>query len=89
MMIPSLSVAHTLPSRRRNDAPALSSPPKPSDPSRSPSTNHLNPTGTSRSVRPIFRATRSISAEDTSVFPTAARAGQVRFVNKYWIATAR
>jgi len=28
-MIPSLSVVHTPPSRRRNDPPALSSPPKP------------------------------------------------------------
>src|SRR5262245_30463165 len=33
MMIPSLSVVQTVPSRRRNEAPALSSPPKPSDPS--------------------------------------------------------
>ncbi len=30
-MIPSLSVVQTVPSRRRNDAPALSSPPKPDD----------------------------------------------------------
>ena len=29
--MPSLSVVHAVPSRRRNDAPALSSPPKPSD----------------------------------------------------------
>ena len=50
-MIPSLSVVQTVPSRRRNEAPALSSPPKPSDPSTSPSTNHLNPTGTSMSRR--------------------------------------
>ena len=49
-MMPSLSVVHTVPSRRRNDAPALSSPPKPSDPSSSPGTNHLNPTGTSSSL---------------------------------------
>ena len=46
-MMPSLSVVHTVPSRRRNDAPALSSPPKPSEPSSRPSTNHLKPTGTS------------------------------------------
>ena len=45
--MPSLSVVQTLPSRRRNDAPALSSPPKPSEPSSRPSTNHLKPTGTS------------------------------------------
>ena len=31
--MPSLSVVQAVPSRRRNDAPALSSPPKPSDPS--------------------------------------------------------
>ena len=33
----------------RKDAPALSSPPNPSEPSTRPSTNHLNPTGTSTS----------------------------------------
>ena len=54
--MPSLSVVQTVPSRRRNDAPALSSPPKPSEPSNRPSTNHLNPTGTSYSVRPSLRA---------------------------------
>ena len=32
---------------REKEAPALSSPPKPSEPSCRPSTNHLNPTGTS------------------------------------------
>ena len=46
-MIPSLSVVHTDPSRCRNDAPALSSPPKATEPSSRPGTNHLNPTGTS------------------------------------------
>ena len=75
-MRPSLSVVHTVPSRRRNDAPALSSPPKPSAPSSSPSTNHLNPTGTSTSVRPSFAATRSIMLLDTTVLPTAAFARQ-------------
>jgi len=54
-MIPSLSVVHTVPSWRRNEAPALSSPPKPRDPPMSPSPNHLKPTGTStsRGVLPI------------------------------------
>ena len=51
-MMPSLSVVHTDPSRCRNDAPADSSPPNATDPSSSPGTNHLNPTGTSSSVRP-------------------------------------
>ena len=51
-MIPSLSVVQTVPSRRRNDAPALSSPPNPIEPSMSPATNHMNPTGTSTSRRP-------------------------------------
>ena len=50
--MPSLSVVQTPPSRRRNEAPALSSPPKPSEPSSSPGTNHLKPTGTSTSLRP-------------------------------------
>ena len=56
--MPSLSVVHTVPSRRRKDAPALSSPPKPSEPSTSPSTNHLKPTGTSTTRRPRDFATR-------------------------------
>ena len=47
IMKPSLSVLQTLPSMRRNDAPALSSPPKASEPESRPSTNHLKPTGTS------------------------------------------
>ena len=51
-MIPSLSVVQTVPSRRRNDAPALSSPPNPSEPSTSPATNHLKPTGTSTQPPP-------------------------------------
>ncbi len=50
--MPSLSVVHTEPSRRRNDAPALSSPPNPIEPSMRPSTNHLKPTGTSTRRRP-------------------------------------
>ena len=41
--MPSLSVVQTVPSLRRNDAPALSSPPKPNEPSTRPSTNHLKP----------------------------------------------
>ena len=70
-MIPSLSVVQTEPSRRRNDAPALSSPPKPTDPSTSPSTNHLKPTGTSSRRRPSDATTRSIIDDETSVLPTA------------------
>src|SRR5690625_7183737 len=37
---------------RRNEAPALSSPPKPTEETISPGTNHLKPTGTSNSSRP-------------------------------------
>ena len=73
-MMPSLSVVHTEPSLRRNDAPALSSPPKPIDPPTSPSTNHLNPTGTSTSVRPNPATTRSMIDELTAVLPTAVPA---------------
>ena len=76
-MIPSLSVVHTLPPRRRNDAPALSSPQNPSVPSRRPSTNHLKPTGTSYSRRLTFLVTRSIIALLTTVFPTRAFAGHL------------
>jgi len=52
MMMPSLSVVQMLPSRRRKDALALSSPPKPMLPSSNPSTNYLKPTGTSTRWRP-------------------------------------
>ena len=85
-----MSVVHTEPSRCRNDAPALSSPPKPTEPSSRPGTNHLNPTGTSSSVRPRSAATLSIIDDDTSVLPIAAPAGQPsRWPNRYWMATAR
>ena len=88
--MPSLSVLHAPPSRRRNEAPALSSPPKPMEPSSSPGTNHLKPTGTSTRRRPRSSATRSIIEEDTSVLPTAASRGQSpRARNRYEIATAR
>ena len=70
-MRPSLSVVQTVPSRRRNEAPALSSPPNPIVPSTSPSTNHLNPTGTSTSRRPRSATTRSMIEDETSVLPTA------------------
>jgi hypothetical protein len=69
--MPSLSVVQTLPSRRRNEAPADSSPPNPTVPSSRPGTNHLKPTGTSTSRRPRSATTRSISELDTRVLPTA------------------
>ena len=81
--MPSLSVVQTLPSRRRKDAPALSSPPNPSEPSNRPSANHLKPTGTSQSLRPSRAVTRSIMALLTTVLPTAASAFQPgRFRNR-------
>ena len=85
-----MSVVQTDPSWRRNEAPALSSPPNPTDPSSSPGTNHLNPTGTSTSRRSSDSATRSIMDDDTSVLPMAASARQpVRAPYRYSIATAR
>ena len=75
-MSPSLSVVHVVPSLRRNDAPADSSPPKPNDPSISPGTNHLKPTGTSTIGLPSDAATRSIIDDDTSVLPICADPGQ-------------
>ena len=60
---------------RRNDAPALSSPPKPMVPLINPSTNHLKPTGTSTSLRPSPATTRSMIDELTAVLPTAVDAG--------------
>ena len=73
---PSLSVVQVVPSIRRNDAPADSSPPKPNEPSISPGTNHLKPTGTSTIGLPSEAATRSIIELDTSVLPIRAVAGQ-------------
>ncbi|CAB4906462.1 unannotated protein [freshwater metagenome] len=88
--MPSLSVVHTEPSRRRNEAPALSSPPNATEPSIRPGTNHLNPTGTSHSRRPSEAVTRSIIDELTTVVPTAAPALHCgRFDIRYSIATAR
>ena len=75
MIRPSLSVDQTVPSRRRKLAPALSSPPKQHEPSNSPGTNHLKPTGTSSRRRPSVPTTRSIRLLLTSVLPTAASAG--------------
>ena len=74
--MPSLSVVQTVPSLRRKLAPALSSPPNATEPSISPGTNHLKPTGTSQSRRPSASATRSIMLEETRVLPTAASARQ-------------
>ena len=71
-----MSVVQVDPSRRRNEAPADSSPPKPNEPSISPGTNHLNPTGTSTISLPRSPATRSIMDEDTSVLPIRAVSGQ-------------
>ena len=71
---PSLSVVQAEPSRRRNEAPARSSPPNPSVPSSRPSTNHLKPTGTSTRRRPRSAATRSMMLLLTSVLPTDSSA---------------
>ncbi len=68
MMMPSLSVDHGVPSKRRNSA--LSSPPKPKLPSNRPSTNHLKPTDFYQ-FTPKSLTTRSIIADETSVLPTA------------------
>ena len=80
MIGPSLSVVHTVPSRRRKLAPALSSPPKQHEPSNRPGTNHLKPTGTSLSLRPSFLTTRSIMLLLTRVFPTATVVTPLRAV---------
>ena len=75
-----MSVVQVEPSIRRNDAPADSSPPNPNDPSISPGTNHLKPTGTSTIGFPpplsSPAATRSIIDEETSVLPICAESGQ-------------
>jgi len=83
MTSPSLSVVQTVPSILRKDAPALSSPPNPQVPRSSPSTNHLNPTGTSQSFLPRSAATRSMRLLETSVLPTTASGRQPgRFRNR-------
>ena len=90
MMMPSLSVDHTVPSLRRNEAPALSSPPKPTVPDSRPGTKCLKPTGTSTSSRPREATTRSMRAEDTRVLPTAQPSPHPgRWLNRYSMATAR
>ena len=87
---PSLSVVQVPPSIWRKLAPADSSPQKPTDPSISPGTNHLKPTGTSTRVRPRRRATRSSRVLETTVLPTATWAPQFFRVRKrYSMATAR
>ena len=59
-------------------------------PSARPSTNHLNPTGTSTSLAPSDSATRSIMLLLTSVLPIPACFGHcLRLLNRYEIATAR
>ncbi len=69
MIGPSLSVVHTVLLRRRKLAPALSSPPKHTEPSIRPGTNHLKPTGTSCNLRPFHHAIDH--AAFTNVLPTA------------------
>ena len=69
---PSLSVLQAFPSSLKKDAPADSSPPKPTEPSMSPGTNHLKPTGTSINLRPSFSTTLLMMLEETIVLPTAA-----------------
>src|SRR5512139_3414790 len=71
-MMPSLSVVQTVPSLHKKLAPALSSPPKQTEPSKSPGENHLKPTGTSKSLRSRLSTTRSIRQLLTKVLPTAA-----------------
>ena len=74
----------------KKEAPALSSPPNPSEPSSRPSTNHLKPTGTSTRGRASRAATRSIMLLLTTVFPTPASARQPdRCPNTYPIAADR
>ena len=77
--MPSLSVVQTRRRRgggtRRRRSPRRRSP---TDPSSSPATNHLKPTGTSSRRRPRSAVTRSIIALETSVLPTAASGAPVR-----------
>src|SRR5580704_14539058 len=85
---PSLSVVQTLPSSLEKEAPALSSPPKQRDLSSNPSTNHLNPTGTSYNFRDDFSSIRSISCVVTTVFPIAAElCHSGRFCKRYFTTT--
>ena len=79
-MMPSLSVDQGRPSRRRNDMPALSSPPKATEPSSSPSTNHLKPDRdlvertTERRCDPILHARGHERLADGGPQPPVARA---------------
>ena len=75
-MMPSLSVVQTLPSRRRNEAPALSSPPNAIVPSSRPGTNHLKPDRHLGQAAPGVGGHPVDDEELTRVLPTAASAGQ-------------
>src|SRR5208337_2710977 len=70
IMMPSLSVDQGFESSLKKEAPALSSHANAYEPSSRPPTNHLNPTGTSNTLRPICAETLSIIALLSRVFPT-------------------
>src|SRR3990167_10351921 len=88
--MPSLAVGQAPPSWRRKAAPADSSPPKPTEPSKRPGTKYLKPTGTSSRRRPIPATTRSIIEDETRVLPTVVSAPQPgRWLNRNEMAAAR
>jgi len=76
MIRPSLSVVHTVPSRRRKLAPALSSPPKQTVLRNQPVGKPLEAHRHLASERPSACTTRSMRLLLTRVLPTAAPTGQ-------------
>ena len=81
-MRPSLSVVHVVPSLRRNEAPADSSPPKPGAVDQAWH-EPLEADGDFDQLAAELTATRSIIDELTSVLPIAQLAGQPpRWANK-------
>ena len=70
IIMPSLSVVHTLPSFFKKDAPALSSPPMPIVPSNKSCEKYLKPTGTSNTGISALAAHLSIIVVHTTVLPT-------------------
>ena len=81
IIIPSLSVVHTVPSFLRNDAPADSSPPMPISPSNNRELKYLKPTGTSYTGISLTDAHLSIMVVQTTVLPTPL-SFQPRVVNR-------
>ena len=90
MMMPSLSVVQTVPSRRRNDAPALSSPPNPERAGEQAIHEPLEAHRNFHQLRPRLAGHAIDQAARNHGFPYPGRSAQpVRCLNRYQMATAK